>query len=59
MEESLAVAVGGDGRDFRGTLIGFAKADVGGDIEEDEMEDDGDDDASLAESSSNMLRMVY
>ena len=59
MEESHAVAVGGDGRDFRGTLMGFAKADVGGDIEEDDMEDDGDDDASLEESSSNMLRIAY
>ena len=60
MEESHAVAVGGDGRDFRGTLMGFAKADVGGNMdEEDDMEEDGDDDASLEESSSNMLCIVY
>ena len=40
-------------------LIGFAKVDVGGVIEDEDMEDVGDDDMSLEESSSIMLCIVY
>ena len=39
-------------------LMGFAKAEVGGDIEEDEREELGDEDMSLAESSSMMKGIV-
>ena len=57
-ESSGSVAIGGDGRDLRGMLIGFANVDVGGVIEDEEMQEVGDEDMSLEESSSIMLRIV-
>lgn len=57
-ESSGRVAIGGDGRDLGGMLIGFANVDVGGVIEDEEMQDVGDEDMSLEESSSIMLRIV-
>lgn len=57
-DQSDSVATGGDGRDLSGTLMGFAKVAIGGDMEGEEREDVGDDDTSLEASSSIMLRMV-